>query len=147
MSIQGHDGSVTRTMRGYTASVPDHRSGTIDESVLQALERLAPTSLDWTMETGCGKTTILLSNLSRRHNVFSVDDTDEPDGSVNYVNRCPIYRPDRTRFIAGPTQRTLPSFSFDCPIDLALLDGPHGYPFPELELSMCTLISGGLLCS
>jgi hypothetical protein len=36
-------------------------------------------------------------------------------------------------FVVGPTQRTLPQHQFDHPLELVLLDGPHGYPFPELE--------------
>ncbi len=38
-----------------------------------------------------------------------------------------------TQFVEGPTQRTLPAFRFDMTLDCALLDGPHGYPFPDLE--------------
>ena len=33
----------------------------------------------------------------------------------------------------GPTQRTLPVYANHVPYDIVLLDGPHGYPFPELE--------------
>jgi len=74
-----------------------------------------------------------LSNLSASHYVFSVDDSSEDDSSVTYFRCCPFHRADRTHLIAGPTQQTLPSFVFDRPIDLALLDGPHGYPFPDFE--------------
>jgi hypothetical protein len=34
--------------------------------------------------------------------------------------------------VVGPTQLTLPRYEFG-PLDAALLDGPHAYPFPELE--------------
>jgi len=33
----------------------------------------------------------------------------------------------------GPTQETLPRHKFVDRLQLVLLDGPHGYPFPELE--------------
>jgi hypothetical protein len=36
-------------------------------------------------------------------------------------------------FVEGPTQRTLPRFDFVDRHQLVLDDGPHGYPFPELE--------------
>jgi hypothetical protein len=36
-------------------------------------------------------------------------------------------------FILGSTQRTLPQEQFECRFQLALIDGPHAYPFPDLE--------------
>jgi hypothetical protein len=85
------------------------------------------------METGCGKTTILLSNLSAHHHTFAYDDREFENSSVAYYSNCPFYRAERTTAVFGPTQQTLPQFKFNQPIDVALLDGPHGYPFPELE--------------
>jgi predicted O-methyltransferase YrrM len=126
-------GSISSSIFDYERSIQDHRSGTVDIGVLQALEDLAVGPLDLTVETGCGKTTILLSNLSRRHLVFAVNDTAEEHSSVRYFRDCPVFVAERTELVEGPTQRTLPSFSFTRPIDLAFLDGPHGYPFPELE--------------
>jgi hypothetical protein len=85
------------------------------------------------METGCGKSTILLSNLSAHHHVFTVDDRAEERSSIRYYEGCPLFRRERTTEILGATQLTLPAFAFTDPIDLAMLDGPHGYPFPDLE--------------
>jgi hypothetical protein len=117
----------------YERSLPDHRSGTVDNSVLQSMERFAPTTVNWSMETGCGKTTILLSNLSANHHVFAFDDRGEERSSIRYYEDCPLFRRERTTEVLGATQLTLPVYRFTEPIDLALLDGPHGYPFPELE--------------
>jgi hypothetical protein len=125
--------SLSARIHEYEMSLPAHRAGTVDTAVLVALERLAPSTINWSMETGCGKTTVLLSNLSARHHVFAYDDRDESQSSVNYYEQCPLFRPDRTATIFGATQLTLPAFEFAEPIDLALLDGPHAYPFPELE--------------
>ena len=61
----------------YERSLPDHRSGTVETSVLHAMERFAPSTVNWSMETGCGKTTILLSNLSAHHHVFAFDNRAE----------------------------------------------------------------------
>jgi hypothetical protein len=117
----------------YERSLPDHRSGTVDTSVLHAIERFVPSTVNWSMETGCGKTTILLSNLSAQHHVFAFDDRAEERSSIRYYEDCPLFKRERTTEILGATQLTLPVYQFTEPIDLALLDGPHGYPFPELE--------------
>jgi hypothetical protein len=37
------------------------------------------------------------------------------------------------KFIEGPTQKTLPNYIFNHKLQIVLIDGPHGYPFPELE--------------
>lgn len=126
-------GSLTARVYAYEQTLPEHRSGTVDAAVLQSIEDLAPRPLRWSMETGCGKTTILLSNLSEAHVVFALDDSDTERSSVRFYRDCPFYRDSTTRLVAGPTQLTLPRFEFRSEIDLALLDGPHGYPFPELE--------------
>jgi hypothetical protein len=126
-------GSLSAGIVEYQRSLSDHRAGTLDADVLQVLEDLAPQPMDLSMETGCGKTTILLSNLSAHHYTFAYDDRAYENSSVAYYSNCPLYRAERTTEVFGPTQQTLPTFKFDQPIDLALLDGPHGYPFPELE--------------
>ena len=125
--------SFTAKIYQYEQSLPDHRSGTLDAHVLRAMEELAPKAMQWSMETGCGKSTILLSNLSDRHVVFAYDDRNHSNGSIDYYAKCPIFRAETTTLVAGATQLTLPRFEFSQPIDLALLDGAHGYPFPELE--------------
>jgi hypothetical protein len=126
-------GSLSARIVEYERSQLDHRAGTVDADVLQAIEDLASRPLGWSMETGCGKTTILLSNLSDNHHVFAYDDRAEERSSVAYYNECPIFRAEHTTLVPGPTQRTLAAFNFAQPVDLALLDGPHAYPFPELE--------------
>lgn len=60
---------------------------------------------------------------------FSIDDGD----SIANVRRSDILRTEAVSFIEGPTQRTLPTYQFREKLDLALLDGPHAYPFPDLE--------------
>jgi hypothetical protein len=80
-------------------------------------------------ETGCGATTLLLSHLSENHTVFSLD----LGASVTNVRRSRILRPGVVTFIEGPSQRTLPQHRFSENLQLALIDGPHAYPFPDLE--------------
>jgi predicted O-methyltransferase YrrM len=126
-------GEICARIAEWERTRPDHRSGTVDMSVLQALDELLGDGIERSLETGCGKSTILLSNRSREHLVFTVDDRAFDDGSVGYVESCPLFRSETTRMIFGPTQRTVPRYEFDATFDLAFLDGPHAYPFPELE--------------
>ncbi len=107
-----------------------HRSGTVGPRCLRALVRHAgPRPLAHTVETGCGKTTVLLSHLSQHHQVFSQDG----DGSFTAVRALPCFSPGTVEFVTGPTQRTLPGHPFEHTLQLVLLDGPHAFPFAELE--------------
>ncbi len=125
--------SISSRITEYDESIGAHRAGTINPPVLQMLEDLLPRPLNWSMETGCGKSTILLSHFSLNHLVFTYDDRSEAHSSVAYFAECPLFRPEHVTTVFGSTQATLPRFQFGEPIDLAFLDGPHAYPFPELE--------------
>lgn len=83
-------------------------------------------------ETGTGKSTLLLSHLSARHTVFTMDDSGAGD-SLTVVRGSPLLRREVVEFVVGPTQRTLPRHAFAQPLDLAMIDGPHGFPFAQLE--------------
>jgi hypothetical protein len=110
--------------------------------VLFSAEALAPEALRATalhlanmnvrrsIETGSGATTLLLSRLSPDHTVFALDDG---NGSIMRVKSSPLFNPSTTKFIEGPTQITLPKYSFVHPVQVAILDGPHAFPFPALE--------------
>jgi hypothetical protein len=112
----------------------NHGAGAFKNETLRQVEALLPLQMESSVETGCGKSTILFSNLASKHTVFALDDRQHGDqSSVRFFLDCPLSRPDRVEFIFGPTQRTLPLFAGHVPYDLIMLDGPHGYPFPELE--------------
>jgi hypothetical protein len=70
--------------------------------------------------------------VSEAHTVFTKDDTGDGD-SLDAVRSSPLLKRKRVRFVVGPTQRTLLENDFAEAIDLAYLDGPHAYPFPDLE--------------
>jgi hypothetical protein len=90
--------------------------------------------MERTAETGCGKTTILFSNLSRRHVVFCIDDRkDGEQSSLRYFEENPLTRREVIDCVLGPTQLTLPTYRHEGLYDCVLLDGPHAYPFPDLE--------------
>jgi hypothetical protein len=96
-----------------------------------------------TVETGSGKTTLLFSHLSQHHLVFAVDD----GSSITQVRNSPYFNSAVVQFVEGPSQVTLPTFSFAAPLQIALIDGPHGYPFPDLEYYYFypQIVPGGLL--
>jgi hypothetical protein len=82
------------------------------------------------METGSGASTLLFSHLSEDHTVFAID---AGTNSIRGVESHRLLRRETVTFVEGPTQLTLPRHTFAHPLQLALIDGPHGYPFPDLE--------------
>ena len=110
-----------------------HGSGTVPDFVLdrlaEFLETLCPKV---SVETGTGRTTLLFSHLSANHTVFCVDDRGQFN-SYGAVQESELLDSGNTKFVIGPTQSTLKNYVFTEPIDFAFLDGPHAYPFLELE--------------
>jgi hypothetical protein len=124
-----------------------HRAGTFRRQALEKIiEHADGLDIQYSGETGTGKTTLLLSHLSAHHTVFAQDDSGEYE-SLKVVRESPILRRERVEFVLGPSQRTLPRHEFKNKLQLALIDGPHGYPFPELEYYYLypQLSEGGLL--
>ena len=76
---------------------------------------------------------MLFSQLSKKHFVFCHDDRETKNSSVKFVTTSPLYDPTAVEFVFGPTQKTLPAYDFSEQIDLALIDGPHAFPFAELD--------------
>ncbi|MGA2738625.1 MAG: class I SAM-dependent methyltransferase [Bryobacteraceae bacterium] len=85
-----------------------------------------------TVETGCGGSTIVLSHCSDRHTVFAIDGK---DGTIGELLQDSDLRNERAIFVEGETKDTLPAYPFEGEFDLALLDGPHAYPLPQIEFS------------
>ncbi len=115
------------------ASLPDnwHKAGTVPTEVLWAILRHTEgLDLAHSVETGTGKTTLLLSHLSRDHRVFANRDD---SGSIEAVLASALFQAEHVEYVEGATQRMLPGYSFDNPLQLVLLDGPHGFPFVEME--------------
>jgi predicted O-methyltransferase YrrM len=106
-----------------------HRVGTMLSTVLAAMVRLTGGHVTRSVETGTGKTTLLLSHLSERHTVFALDMGD----SLTVTRNSELLNRARVEFVEGPTQRTVPAYRFTEPLDFVLIDGPHGYPYPEME--------------
>ena len=105
-----------------------HGAGTLAPKALRAMARhLSRRPIEHSMETGSGASTLLFSHLSGEHIAFTLE-----DGIAN-IRSSPLFDPARTRFVEGPTQKTLPAYDFSDKIQVALLDGPHAFPFPQLE--------------
>jgi hypothetical protein len=110
-----------------------HSQGSLSNAALEEFFRIGQVSdLRYTLETGCGRTTLLFSHLSSCHLVFTLASTDAKDSYVR-VHTSPLFNAHNTRFVLGPTQKTVPAFQFEQQFDLVLLDGPHSYPFTDLE--------------
>ena len=126
--------SIVDEIVGLNLGNASHAAGAFSASTLKKIEMLLPTAMEATAETGCGKSTILFSNISAAHVVFSFDDRGlDDDSSVRFFEECSLTKLDRVETIFGPTQQTLPSYKNFRTYDCVLIDGPHGYPFPELE--------------
>jgi hypothetical protein len=106
-----------------------HGAGSVSADVIAAIVRLTDGRVARSIETGAGKTTLLLSHIADRHTVFALDMGD----SVRLTMQSDLLNRSHLEWIDGPTQRTLFEYDFTEPLDLVLIDGPHGYPFPEME--------------
>ncbi len=113
--------------------LPDdwHGSGPLSDPVLAAIadycEEIGP--IEYSVETGAGKSTLFFSQIAKKHTVFAIN----IGNSLTRVEQSPLLASEKVEIVEGPTQQTLPVFDFKKKIQVALIDGPHGYPFPELE--------------
>jgi hypothetical protein len=108
---------------------PDLPEGSVTDDVLRRIDEIGKTQkLIHTAETGCGRTTVVFSRVSQSHTVFAkVDSSNRESLGRDWID------PSKVSWVVGPTQKTLPTFAFTQQLDFVLIDGPHGYPFPELE--------------
>lgn len=107
-----------------------HGCGSVSGKVLRGIYKYCSSmDIQNSIETGSGKTTMLFTHLSKNHTVFALDN----QNSVGVVKSSLLINEDSFHWINGPTQKTLPVFEFDRKYQVAYLDGPHGYPFPDLE--------------
>ncbi|GEM_PF-404042 len=126
------DPSIDRICRDILEVAPSlHSAGTFSPRTFEAIANAArKRRIRHSAETGSGASTLLFSHLSEHHTVFALD---AGSGSIANVRRSPLLRHDAVTFVEGPTQVTLPQHRFGEKLQLALIDGPHGYPFPDLE--------------
>jgi hypothetical protein len=122
-----------------------HGVGSVSTKVLHGIARHASTigKIHRSVETGSGKTTLLFSHLSQSHTAFALNQGD----SITVVKNSPLFNTNRVTYVEGCTHLTLPQYSFGGNIQIALIDGPHAYPFHDLEYFYLypRLDKGGLL--
>jgi predicted O-methyltransferase YrrM len=126
------ESSLAYSVDGYVRRRGHHRAGAMRGDQLRAIEQEYSVQ-GVSIETGCGASTILLSNLSRTHTTFCIDDRTLENSAIAFALASPLFNRSCVEFIYGPTQVTMPSFEFKQKLDLALIDGPHAFPFAELE--------------
>jgi len=117
---------------GWAMSQPGnwHDSGNLGPQVLKRIHDTASSYKDCvSAETGCGLSTIVLSHAGAHHTSFTIAE----GNSLARVRAEPLLRPEGVEFVIGPSQRTLPAHHFVRPLHVALIDGAHGWPFPELD--------------
>ena len=91
-----------------------------------------------------GASTLLFSHLSNSHKVFAKGGA---NGVAERIKSSSFLGPGGLEFIEEATQQTLPRHTFSDKLQVVLLDGPHAYPFPDLEYYFLYphLEPGGLL--
>ncbi len=129
--------TLVEQIEAYQTKIGMHRAGSLTGRPLSRLEWYLQSYFQGkevrTAETGCGASTIVFAQYAEQHTVYCYDDRSEEASSVSYAQQFPAFRQERTRWVYGPTQRTIFDQPLEQPVDMLLIDGPHGYPFPELE--------------
>src|SRR5215472_13405558 len=92
----------------YEAERGAHAKGTLSAAVMEQFTALAGAApVRRSIETGCGKSTILLSRIMGEHWCYTIDDSAYPNGSLSFVRGCPTFCLERVHFVIGPSQITL----------------------------------------
>lgn len=83
-----------------------------------------------TLETGAGASTIVFAARGAVHEAVTPD----PEEETRIRAQCDALGIDHSQvtFRIGPSQEVLPSWSAR-PLDLVLVDGAHGFPYPVLD--------------
>ena len=84
-----------------------------------------------TLETGSGASTIVFAAAGAHHTAISPD-AGEHEGIRAYCAEAGIAADD-VRFLAGPSHDVLANAWEPAPLDLVLIDGAHGFPYPVLD--------------
>jgi predicted O-methyltransferase YrrM len=131
------NGGLAPRIADYVASRGQHAACTLTPQAIERLESYLSEHFAGkeiaALETGCGASTILFAQYATAHRCYCLDDRDQANGSVPFATNFPTFSGSNVEFVFGPTQRTIFSSPPMRPVDVVLIDGPHAYPFPDLE--------------
>jgi hypothetical protein len=86
---------------------------------------------EWaTFETGAGASTLVLAAAGAEHEAVTPDPAEEDRIRTECASRG--IDSSRVRFLLGPSHEVLPRWT-PRPLDLVLIDGAHGFPYPVLD--------------
>jgi Methyltransferase domain len=83
-----------------------------------------------TLETGAGASTLVIAAAGAEHEVVTPDAAEEERIRAECAGRG--IASSRVRFLVGPSHEVLPRWA-PRPLDLVLIDGAHGFPYPILD--------------
>jgi Methyltransferase domain len=102
---------------------------------------------DATIEIGVGASTVVFASQGAEHTAVSPD-PEEHRRVREYCHEIGV-EDDHLRFVLGHSDDVLPSLlGYERTLDLALIDGAHSFPFPELDwhyVSRALKIGGTLI--
>tara|TARA_B110000305_G_C19102701_1_gene475993 strand:+ start:325 stop:672 length:348 start_codon:yes stop_codon:yes gene_type:complete len=115
MNTKNQNSPVINTLELKEKERPVHAHGSFPYEILKGLESILPDKMENTAETGCGRSTILFSNISERHTAFCIDDHSYQDqSSVRYFEDSEMGVKENVSWEFGPTQQTLPHYTHNC---------------------------------
>ena len=83
-----------------------------------------------TLETGSGSSTLVFAARGAEHEAVTPDAEEETRIRAECERRG--LSSERVRFLIGPSHEVLPRWE-PRPLDLVLVDGAHGFPYPVLD--------------
>jgi predicted O-methyltransferase YrrM len=84
-----------------------------------------------TLETGAGLSTIIFAAGGSEH--IAITPVAEEELAVRRVCASLTVDASNVRFMIGPSETLLPSLPSSAALDLALIDGAHGFPYAILD--------------
>ena len=133
MEVLGHTNQGMLRIVEEIAQLPGnwHGAGCLSYDVIKEISHLGSANpFRFSVETGVGKSTLILSHCSERHVAFAADMGGD---SLSKTESSHLLNKSRVEFVVGFSQQTVPAYRFPCQVDFALIDGAHGYPFPEID--------------
>jgi FkbM family methyltransferase len=86
-----------------------------------------------TLETGCGKSTLVFAKYSSAHMVFCSEDTIGLPAAADALRSDPELKEHAVEFIIGPTIKNLLQRENAGALDIVLIGGSRSHPIPDSE--------------